>query len=338
MLPNLLTHNAPSCSMRLLECSSSALMSVLSPSFEHSSSAACGDVLKFFADLIFGALVFCKAEQLLVPFSALHSLAHLVDERFLCCGQPQRTFSDLLKSDRLVVLTKPRDVPQLIKLFPDFKNVCICVPSGPLSSRMLFDGKYLEEFYAEEFNPALSALADAGPYSVTAWMRSALTCRYEGLYVPSVRVAETAAKLLSIDIGGERGSCRCNRVVLEEGVCGLTPRWLETVVKTVASCGVSISSSIGLALCDRNCQEVDENYLLSKATGMGISCIAATAVPAPLFPRAERLISTDSVASFVSGWNDAAGAGVAAGDDLDWSEDCVEYCTAIRDRWKMFNQ
>lgn len=315
--------------LRLLDCSACALMNSLSG--WKVTLEGRRDIANFSLDIITGGMMIGGAAETLVPFRLLETLHQTFDAPYSGGTSHKAAWDAVPRYDQFVVLIAPCDVPQLIQKFPLYKKVCLCVPSGPLCSRMLFE-KYLEEFYAEEFNPALSALADMGGYKCTAWLRSSLTCRYEGLYVPGVRVAEAAARLLSCDILGEGGSCSCERVVFEEGIFGLTPRWLETVMKTAASCGVPMRC-VMLALCRGESGNVGENYVLSKAMEVGIDTIAVTAVPTPLFPGTEGFLGIDDVRTFVSGWNDAGNA-AASLEEVELVDDCVEYCALVRKQWQ----
>ena len=65
-----------------------------------------------------------------------------------------------------------------------------------------------------------------------AILRSSLTCRYEGPYIPPVRTADETMRLLSLG---------CDSVIWEEGACGLSARVLENFLKAAAACGVPLS-------------------------------------------------------------------------------------------------
>lgn len=308
-------------SLHLLDCSSCALFHALREKRLNVSSTA---VAKFASDLLTGAVVVGGAAEVLVPFSLLRTLHDSPGSA--SAKAPWRAALDTLaKDDRVVVLAAPRDVPRLVERFSQYKKVCMCVPSGPLASRMLFEQSHLEAFYAEELNPAILALSMAEGYRWTSWLRSSLTCRFEGLYVPPIRVAESAARLLASDTG-------CERVVFEEGVAGLTLRWLETVMKTTSSCGVPLGR-VTLALCGNEGRDAD---LLSRAVDMGIGGLAVSTVPAPLFPHAESLIGVDDVVTFASGWNDVSGQ--MGAEELVSLEDCVDYCETVRAMWPSWLQ
>ncbi|RNF01172.1 hypothetical protein TraAM80_07171 [Trypanosoma rangeli] len=302
--------------LRLLDCSSCALLHALQPPRTGVLSSA---VARFAMDVITGAVVVGGATEALVPFALLQSLH---ENLLSMTSETQRgaAWNTLVEGNQLVVLVEPCEVPLLIKQFPKYKKVCICVPSGPLASRMLFQKKHLDEFYVEELTPAMAALSSAEDYSWTAWMRSSLTCRFEGLYVPSIRVAESVAHLLATDGG-------CARVVLEESIRGLTPRWLETVMKTISSCGVPLGR-VALALCHN---EKNDGDLISRAMGMGIGGLAVSTVPAPLFLHAEELVGIDDVVALATGWNDVCGSVCA--EELASLDDCIEYSGAVREEW-----
>ncbi|CCD14110.1 unnamed protein product [Trypanosoma congolense IL3000] len=314
--------------LRVLDCSLGAMAHALPRRWLTSDS--CQSVARFALDIITGGIIMAGATETLVPLSLVDALHNTYDDNTPGEGPQNEMWGSMEKYRQFIIFAAPRDVPKLIRRFPQYKKVCLCAPSGPLASRMLF-GKYFEEFYAEELNPALYTLADAGDYKCTVWLRSSLTCRYEGLYVPPIRVAETAARLLSCEVPGASGSCSCERVVLEEGVCGLTPRWLETAIKTASSCGIPINS-IMLALCRGSVGSQSENYLLSKVIRMGMVSVAASSVPAPVFPETDELLGIDDIHTFSLGWNDAYGGRVSA-EELESTDDCVEYCAAVRERW-----
>lgn len=84
-------------------------------------------------------------------------------------------------------------------------------------------------------------IGHGGPsVEITAWLRSALGCRYEGPDVQAIRVADEVSRLLSLG---------CHRVILEEAMVGLTPRWLEITLKTIHAVGGS-AEQVGLSIAE----------------------------------------------------------------------------------------
>ncbi|ORC88663.1 uncharacterized protein TM35_000163010 [Trypanosoma theileri] len=320
MVAHLLPPVHASLSLRLLDCSSCALIHTLQ---QKRITVPSQSLAQFALDILTGAVVVGGATEVLVPFSLL-KYVHDFFKSTSADRQRREAWDTLAMDDRLVILTAPRDVPRLIAEFPRYTQVCMCVPTGPLCSRMLFDHTPLETFFSEHLTPAMTALSEASPreYRCTAWLRSSLSCRFEGPHVPAVRVAETAARLL----GGAHGCC-CERVVYEEGVAGVTPRAVETAVAAAAACGVGAGRMV-LAVCRGGAA----GDLVARAVGVGSGGAAVCAAPAPLFPHSEELMGPSDVLKLACGWNDVSGQ--LSDEELASLEDSIEYSTTLAMEWE----
>ncbi|KAH9599867.1 hypothetical protein LSM04_009664 [Trypanosoma melophagium] len=309
-----------SLSLRLLDCSSCALMHTLQ---QKQITVPSHSLAKFALDIATGSVVVGGATEVLVPFSLLKCV-HDFFESTSADGKRRAAWDTLVIDDRLVILTSPRDVPHLIAEFPRYTNVCMCVPSGPLCSRMLFDQTPLEAFFSEHLTPAMTALSEVSPreYRCTAWLRSSLSCRFEGPYVPAGRVAETAARLL----GGAHGG-GCERVVYEEGVAGVTPRWVETAVAAAAACGVGAGRMFLAA-----CRGGSAGDLVARAAAVGVGGAAVCAAPGPLFPHAGELLGPSDVLQLACGWNDVSGQ--LSAEELVSLEDSIEFSKTLATEWE----
>jgi hypothetical protein len=142
----------------------------------------------------------------------------------------------------------------------DFHSFVFDVPGGEICSRMIFQREW-ESARAESAD--LAAWCDeqgqlgASPRTVRpiAILRSALTCRYEGLHIPPTRTADETLRLLSLG---------CDSVVWEEGSAGLTPRVLENFLKAAAACGVPLRR---ISLMLRSNEEATANCVVRAMEG-----------------------------------------------------------------------
>ncbi|TPP40600.1 hypothetical protein CGC20_13925 [Leishmania donovani] len=215
--------------VKMLECGPCALRSAMRRADRESWTPPLADVA---VDIVAGALTLTSANEVLVPAS----LVHYVES---CRTEAKRTASGALtqwpwpawdvalKEQRLVTLVTAGDVARLVSsdcYGGAYRTLCVPVPAGPLVAQLDF-GITVDRFYAEVLPGVLDVVGADGRVRWRAWMRSALTCAYEGTHVPPIRVAEYTSQLLR-QTGG------CESVMWEAAVTGLTPRWLETASKT----------------------------------------------------------------------------------------------------------
>lgn len=160
---------------------------------------------------------------------------------------------------------------------PLFSKVVLPVPSGPISCKMLFkeECKGIDSFYTNQLPRIARTLEEAG-LSWSAWMRSALTCRFDGAFPSPIRVADYTAALLA----------DCDVAIWEEGTPdGLTPRWMETMLKTAASCGVPLPR-LCLSMCGETPNPLSASNPRSswmKGTEAGVHQYISCSIPHPLF-------------------------------------------------------
>lgn len=292
---------------------------------------------EYAVDAAVGAVLLGGAAEVLVPASLVHFLEH-PSRRVDTSGQrPTAAWDALLRDGRVVVLVGSRDVDELVERFPAYTKLCVPVPGGPLAAKMFF-GVTETAFFAEEVPRTVRRVerARAQGHNVQwrAWLRSSLTCLYEGTHVAPIRVAEHTASLIK-DEGG------CSHVILEAGVEGLRPRWLETMVKTALSCGVP-TATLALALCE----SPNAAVLLAKAVEMGVSQFATTSLSLPtesegspcdqprLFDGAQPLIGVDTAVTFAVGWSETSARGSITADEEALLQSSRDYVDALTDEWQ----
>lgn len=285
-------------------------------------------------DAAAGSVLLGGAAEVLVPFSLVSFMESSTGQER--CRAMAEQWRALVQDELLVVLVDSDEVDGLLSTHPAYTKLCVPVPGGPLVAKKLFCRS--EDSFYDEVIPRLTRSVEAarnggrGKTEWRAWMRSALTCMYEGVHVAPIRVSERVASLLS----GEGG---CSRVVLEAGVSGLRPRWLETVAKTALSCGVPMAS-LSLALCD----SPNVAGLLAKAVEAGITRFATTTLRSPclaeeptgggLFTGTAPLMCIDTAVAFAVGWNECGDRG----GQLTKVEEALlktsgEYKAALADEW-----
>ncbi|EPY29981.1 hypothetical protein AGDE_09672 [Angomonas deanei] len=251
------------------------------------------------------------ATKIFVPLSLVRRVADFKKEKQLDAPS-LHMWDQLVGEGALRLCLSCAEVEEAATRFAEHKNLCFWVPGGPLVSNIEFKEKF-DTFYEYTFPHAMDVLQQARgeSCSVNAWMCSALTCKYEGVYVPPIRVAETSAALLKRDYGP-------TTVVWEQGIRGLTPRWLETCFKTALSCGVPLSH-LAVAL------SADERHpiLLHKSTEAGVASFCCSTLPCG-FGAAHPLISSADVHSFVEGWNDCRGEDISE-REMDHMETVKEF-------------
>ncbi|AYU80185.1 conserved hypothetical protein [Leishmania infantum JPCM5] len=319
--------------VKMLECGPCALRSAMRRADRESWTPPLADVA---VDIVAGALTLTSANEVLVPAS----LVHYVES---CRTEAKRTASGALtqwpwpawdvalKEQRLVTLVTAGDVARLVSsdcYGGAYRTLCVPVPAGPLVAQLDF-GITVDTFYAEVLPGVLDVVGADGRVRWRAWMRSALTCAYEGTHVPPIRVAEYTSQLLR-QTGG------CESVMWEAAVTGLTPRWLETASKTALAVGVP-SGLLALALPEESgCTA----RLLAKSVEVGVTSWATCAVASsPLYPHTSPVASPQTVQLFTTGWNDvsAAAAPTCDGDAaVDAAEEslgqCFDFVDAVTER------
>ncbi|KAG5474594.1 hypothetical protein LSCM4_03767 [Leishmania orientalis] len=319
--------------VKMLECGPCAIGSAMRKVSREGWTQPLAD---FAVDIVIGALALTSATEVLVPAS----LVHYVESCRVVAAQasgsaptqwPWPAWDVALAEQRLVTLVAARDVARLVNggcYGGAYRALCVPVPSGPLVAQLDF-GTPVDTFYAEVLPGVLDAVGASGHVRWRAWMRSALTCAYEGTHVPPIRVAEYTSQLLR-QTGG------CESVMWEAAVKGLTPRWLETACKTALAVGVP-PGSLALALPEESSCTA---RLLAKSVEVGVTSWATCAVvDSPLYPHASPLTSPQSVQLFATGWNDASATASSsyAGDAVDTAEEslvqCLDFVDAVTERF-----
>lgn len=290
------TSSALSQSISILECGPCAVGQWLRTR-EAPWTPASAD---FAADLTAAALLLGGAAEVLVPYSLVQFMEA---ERQQTQCRPETaamrsTWAAAVSTQKVAVLVGCTDGIQLLAspLAEEYKRLCVAVPGGPLISKLSFR-QTIDSFYHNSLPSFIDAAVALNGVQWRAWMRSSLTCQFEGSFVPPLRVMEDAAQLLQ--------QCNnCNGVMLEEGISGLTPRWLETAAKTAAGNGIP-ASSLGLALHAERSDVVSR--LLHKAVEVGVvSWASCSLANSPLFDHTGPMPSLADVQCFANGWNDAA--------------------------------
>ncbi|GET89949.1 hypothetical protein, conserved [Leishmania tarentolae] len=321
--------------VKILECGPCALRSAMRRANREGWTPPLADVA---VDIVAGALTLTCANEVLVPASLVHYVeSYRAEAKRTSSGAltqwPWPAWDVALKEQRLVTLVTSRDVAHLAN--SDFyggayRNLCIPVPAGPLVAQLDF-GITVDTFYAAVLPRVLDAVGSNGNVRWRAWMRSALTCAYEGTHVPPIRVAEYTSQLLR-QTGG------CESVMWEAAITGLTPRWLETASKTALAVGVP-AGLLALALPE---ESTCTARLLAKSVEVGVTSWATCAVAnSPLYPHTSAVSSPQTVQLFTTGWNDvsASAAPPCDGDNtVDASEEslgqCLDFVDAVAERVK----
>ncbi|CAM39563.1 conserved hypothetical protein [Leishmania braziliensis MHOM/BR/75/M2904] len=320
--------------VKMLECGPCALRSAMRRAGRGGWTPPLADLA---VDIVAGALTLTSATEVLVPASLVHYVESCRAEatrtaRSALTQQPWRAWDVALEEQRLVTLVAARDVAHFVSsdcYGGAYRTLCVPVPAGPLVAQLDF-GIPVDTFYAEVLPGVLDAVDANGRVRWRAWMRSALTCAYEGTHVPPIRTAEYTSQLLR-----QRGGCES--VMWEAAMTGLTPRWLETASKTALAVGVP-PGSLALALPEESSCTA---RLLAKSVEVGVVAWATCAVvDSPLYPHASPLASPQSVQLFATGWNDVSATEppTCDGDDnaFEAAEEslvqCLGFVDAVRER------
>lgn len=183
---------------------------------------------------------------------------------------------------------------------------------------------------------------ETGEVSWIAWMRSALSCRFEGAFLPPIRLADNTATILSHgqpnltaspssfvssmktkldstvwsrsdEISTFRpvesmrkieGKGKCAGVIWEEGVANaLTPRWMETILKSAVACGVPLSR-VTLSLCEKS---ATSPLTWMKAVEGSVAQFASCSLSSvPLFQHSDSRITLPEIQNIIAGFNESS--------------------------------
>jgi hypothetical protein len=296
-----------------LECGPCALYHAMQRRGHRSWTPPLAD---FAVDLVAGALTLADATEVLVP----ESLVRYVEEQRAQMSAHDRlgrntwpwpAWDAALHEQKLVTWVTAQSATSLLRssFGAHYTNLCVPVPAGPLVAQIDF-GLPIDVFYRSTISDLLDVVSSCERQHVSsssgssfsrrghvrwrAWMRSALTCAYEGTHVPPNRVSDYTSELLRQDGG-------CEKVIWEAAVGGLTPRWLETAAKTAIAVGIH-SSTLTLSLPDEaSCSA----RLLAKSVDVGITAWTTCALTGiSLHNRTNPLCTPQSVRVFTTGWNE----------------------------------
>eukprot|EP00796_Vickermania_ingenoplastis_P008643 gene8643-6072_t len=282
-------------SLRILECAPCAVDGWRRAQRRPWEEATAGASL----DMAATALAVAGASQILLPASLVHYL-----EAEGLSPVLRGTWDTLKDCGRsvAVLLDSPTGLRDWLRLNrrgggPVFRKVVVPVPGGPLCARVLFP----ELLSCAAAAPALRASFCPADQDVewVAWMRSALSCRFEGGFPAAIRVGDLTAELLS-----EGGHGRpCSSVIWEEGIAGATsPRWVETMLKSASACGVPLHQ-LGASLCERS--HTGATCWL-KCVEAGLSLFATSSLPHPMFELTDNRMTLPRVQQLIEGYNDVA--------------------------------
>ncbi|KAK7197430.1 hypothetical protein NESM_000691500 [Novymonas esmeraldas] len=324
---------------QMLECGPCALLYAMRQRGSPGWTLALAD---FAVDMVAGALTLAGATEVLVPASLVHFIE---SSRHQSEPWPWPAWDAALAAQRLVSLVSAQDVARFVRGSSSssssssgggygraYNSLCIPVPAGPLVAQLDF-GMPVEVFYGDRLPAVLDVVGGETRLRWRAWVRSALTCAYEGSHVPPIRVAEYTSQLL-------RQSGGCESVIWEAAVAGLTPRWLETAAKTALAVGVP-PASVTLALPE---EPGRTPHLLAKSVEVGIAAWASCAIAdGAMYPHAAAAASPHSVQCFIVGWNEVSAtartstlAADVDGDEAAAAADsvarCEDYVVAVSER------
>lgn len=287
-------------------------------------------------DIAISSLLVSGADEVMIPYSLVHYV-----ENSIGTGSPfRRPFTStagegvssqsiierwnvlkMCSENVLVLLNSHRELPEFLSTnracsaaihspLPVFQNVVIPVPSGPISCKLLFpELPSVNAFYASVLPHICQTIRDHGKgVQWMAWMRSALSCRFEGEFLSPIRLGDYTASLLQESpIASVSNSTRdldvaagASRVVWEESIANaLTPRWMETIMKTSVACGVPLNR-ISLSLCG---ESASCSTFLSKAIEGTISNFTTCSISYPLFTHADNRLALPTLQEHLLGIN-----------------------------------
>lgn len=180
-----------------------------------------------------------------------------------------------------------------------------------------------------------------GEVSWIAWMRSAISCRFEGAFLPPIRLADNTASILFHDqthlstssssfVSNTKaehentvrsrsdeisnfcpaettrkmeGNGKCAGVIWEEGVANaLTPRWMETILKSAVACGVPLSR-VTISLCEKS---ATTPLTWIKAVEGSVTQFASSSLSSvPLFQHTDSRITLPEIQNIIVGFNES---------------------------------
>lgn len=275
----------------------------------------------------------------------------------------RKSWRALQSDDRLVVLLSPSDASHFVSHFPHYTQFCVLVPGGALAAQRHF-ATSLDAFYRREVPRLVDTFAAAGPrHGWYAWMRGALTCRFEGTYKFPITLAELTTQLLRAESrcwsdgewgGGDAAAAaatttrktppvsqrgRCRGVVWESAIAGMTPRWLETTLKTVMSCGLSSAEGEeGVLTLALPSAEGSGRSLMYKALDMRVTQFATCSLRnRTMFDDTHSLATLEDAMELVVGCNDGVDGGVSVEEEGCMAE-CRSFVNALNDTWQQQQQ
>lgn len=205
-----------------------------------------------------------------------------------------------------------------------FDSVVIPVPSGPISTKLLFPNEkslhYLYNVTIPRIRLAVNGYIRSSGKTVelSAWMRSSLSCSFEGAFLPPIRISDCTRTVLTNRIlnngradDNSLGNFSVNVIdevafdggawaIWEESVPNmLTPRWMETILKTSSACCVPFSN-ISLSLSG----ESDDAYsFFCKAVEAPVTSFVTSCIPYPIFPHMSARLSMVQLEEFIEKYN-----------------------------------
>lgn len=338
-------------------------------------------------DFALSSLMVGRADEVLIPLALVQHM-ELED---LACPSPSSLFplsfkerwkvlKSVKKGSLSVLVPHLRDLKGFLTLNRQcavdggaaFSKVYLPVPWSPISSQILFPEygsiahfyqtvvPQIQQLLCEDARRSTSGGVGGESVSWVAWMRSALSCRWEGSFSSPIRLGDCTAALLA------SGSCEphwvetyrpdqracgkeemaaqsgCEGVIWEEGIeNALTPRWLETILKTSSACGVPLSR-VGLSLCNGSAAPM----CWMKAVDASLSQFVTCSVPAPIFSSTDQRVSLLTLFRLVQGRNNCAEIQKAVEEDGSANhaqkiaeevlQQCAAWSSAAGETWERF--
>lgn len=205
------------------------------------------------------------ASAVVLPGGVLRSVSGHVEAS---ASMPQQGLVDLVTSSASILhITERAEVDLLCALrsaLPQWQpRVVVDFPLGQIGASMLYRRKW-DDVSNDREAIAMDCAERCGA-RVIGWQRSALGCRYEGSHVQAIAAGEAVSRLYALG---------CDTIILEQGVCGLTPRWFERALKTVSAVGAPVDK-LGVSLCSD--EDLTEG-VVQAAIYFGVSTFATTSL------------------------------------------------------------